>query len=482
MASSLKQKSIKGISWSFVDNIANSGTTFFIGLILARLLSPSEFGLLGMIGIFIAISNSIIDSGFSQALIRKNDVTDVDYSTTFFFNLATSVLLLLVLYCASPMISRYFHEPRLIDVTRAMALLLVFNSFSIIQRVILTKNIDFKLQTKISIISSVVSGLFAIALALRGWGIWSLVGQLLSRQFLGSLLFWLFNSWRPTLQFSRTSFKELFGFGYKLLISGLLDTIYKNLYYLIIGRNYSASLLGQFTRGELFASIFSSNLTAVVQRVSFPVLSSLQNDDIRLKEAFRKVIKMTMLPTFTLMLGLIAVAKPLIIFLIGAKWMMATVFLQIVCLAEMLYPLHAININILNVKGRSDLVLKLEVLKKSIAVPVILAGVFGSIELMLWSSVIASIIAFFLNSHYSAPLLNYSTRDQIKDIAPGFFSALFIAGGMWCLILIILPVWVTLLLQIVTGAVLAFFIFEILKLEEYMEIKRMLLGALHKNK
>ena len=231
MGESLKNKAVKGVGWSFLDNIAGQGITFLVGLVLARILSPAEFGILGMITIFIAISNSIIDSGFSNALIRKTDAKEIDYNTVFFFNLALSTLLYTILFIASPAISRFFKEPQLVEITRVMGLLLFINALAIIQRTLLVKRVDFKTQTKVSIIASAGSAFVGIGMALMGYGVWSLVGQQLSRQFLNTLFLWVFNTWRPVLEFSIQSFKELFGFGSKLLLSGLLNTLYNNIYY-----------------------------------------------------------------------------------------------------------------------------------------------------------------------------------------------------------------------------------------------------------
>ena len=366
MSESLKNKAVRGAKWSFIDNIANVGVAFLVGLVLARLLTPAEYGIMAMIAIFIAISTSIVDSGFSNALIRKVRIERIDYNTVFFFNLVVSIALYVILYAAAPAISDFFKEPVLTDVLRVLGWVLVINAFGIIPRTILVRNIDFKTQTKVSVISSVASGVVGISMAIAGWGVWSLVWQQLSRQFLNSLFLWLFCKWIPAWEFSVKSFKEMFNFGYKLLLSGLLDTVYKNIYYVVIGRFYNSAQLGQYTRAEQFNTIFSSNLTSVVQRVSYPVLSSIQEEPERLREAYRRVIKLTMLVAFACMLGLAAVAKPLIIILIGEKWMPAVAFLQIICFSGMLYPLHAINLNILQVKGRSDLFLILEIIKKII--------------------------------------------------------------------------------------------------------------------
>lgn len=477
----LKDKAIKGVAWSFVDNIANSGITFIVGIVLARLLSPAEFGILGMITVFIAVSNSIIDSGFSQALIRKIDVKGIDYNTVFFFNLAIGFVLFLALFFSSPYIGEFFKEPRLVNVTRVMASILIINALSIIHRTILTKNINFKLQTKISLAASLLSGIVGISMAYYGFGVWSLVGQILSKQLLYTVLMWALNIWWPKIEFSKKSFNEMFNFGSKLLVSGLIDTIYKNIYYLIIGRYYSAYELGQYSRAEQFSIIFSSNLTVIIQRVSYPVLSSIQDDIPRLKEAYRKVIKSTMLVTFTLMLGLAAIAKPLIIILIGEKWLMAVPFLQIICLSEMLYPLHAINLNILNVKGHSGIILKLEVMKKFIAVPVILAGIFMGIQYMLWGSVIASVLSYFLNSYFSAPYLKYSTKEQLKDIIPGLIIALIVSSIMWTFTLLTISNWAILSMQFAAGILLTIVLCEIVKLSEYLEMKSILEKLLKRN-
>lgn len=245
MAESLKRKTVHGMTWSLVDNIANSGITFLVGLILARLLTPMEYGIMAMITIFIAISTSIIDSGFSNALIRKSEIKRIDYNTVFYFNLAISIFLYIILYIVSPVISSFFKEPILIKVTRVISWILIINALGIIPRTILVVNIDFKTQTKVSLISSIVSGVVGIGMAFYGLGVWSLVGQQLSRQLFNTFFLWIYCRWRPVWEFSADSFREMFGFGSKLLISGLIDTIYKNIYYVIIGHFYSSVQLGQ---------------------------------------------------------------------------------------------------------------------------------------------------------------------------------------------------------------------------------------------
>ena len=335
------------------------------------------------------------------------------------------------------------------------------------------KEINFKTQTKVSLIASISSGVVGIGMALAGMGVWSLVGQQLSRQLLNTVFLWIYCTWRPVWEFSMQSFKELFGFGSKLLLSGLLDTIFKEIYSLVIGRCYTSAQLGQYTRANQFNQIFSSNLTTVIQRVSYPVLSSIQDEPERLREAYRKVIKNTMLISFACMLGLAAVAEPLIVLLIGEKWLPAVGFLQIICFSGMLYPLHAINLNILQVKGRSDLFLRLEVIKKIIAIGPLVLGILFSIEYMLWGSVCTSLIAYFLNSYYSADLIDYPTKAQVKDILPTFTVSLVTAAAMWGLTFLPLSYWLILPLQCLLGIGLSVLIYERLQLPEYLDTRQM---------
>lgn len=472
MIKSLKEKTINGTVWSFIDSISGQGITFLIGLILARILTPSEYGVLAIIMIFIAISNSIIDSGFSNALIRKKELKPIDYNTTFCFNVIVSVILYIILYFSAPLISVFFKEKILTSVTRVIGFVLLINAFAIIPRTIFVKNINFRTQTKVSLFSSLSSGVIGIGMALKGMGVWSLVGQQLSRQLLNTIFLFIYSKWKPALEFSYKSFKELFGFGFKLLLAGLINTIYNNIYYFVIGKFYSSSQLGQYTRAEQFNTIFSSNLTSVVQRVSYPVLSTIQDEDERLKQAYRRIIKTTMLVTFACMLGLAAIARPLIIILIGSKWLMAVYFLQIICFAGMLYPLHAINLNILQVKGRSDLFLKLEIIKKIVAIGPIFLGIFYGIDYMLWGSVLTSFFAYYLNAYYSADLINYPIAQQIKDILPTFIVSMVVGGFMWMFSFVNISVYTILPIQLIIGTIFAIIIYEKLDLSEYTEVKQ----------
>lgn len=480
---SLKQKTVSGLLWSFIDNFSKLGITFIIGIILARLLTPREFGLIGMITIFIALSQSLMDSGFTQALIRKKDCTQADYSTVFYFNLLTGIVLYLVLFFSSGAISRFFNEPQLDLLVKVVGLGIIVNAFIIVQRARLTKEINFKLQTKISIIASLVSGIIGIAMAYTGYGVWSLVFKTLAGFFFTSILLWIWNKWKPSLVFSPGSFKEMFSFGYKLLISGLIDTAYRNIYLLIIGKYFSAAELGFYTRADQFNNLPSQNITGVIQRVSYPILSEIQDDLPRLKTAYQKIIKSTMLITFVAMIMMGAIAKPLILTLIGEKWMPSVIYLQLLTFVGMLYPLHAINLNMLQVQGRSDLFLKLEIIKKILAVPVIIIGVLFGIKMMIVGMIILSMIAYFLNSYYSGQLIDYTSGQQIKDIFPSFVLALFIGSIVYLIgLFLILPNYLILIIQLGAGIGLFFVFAEVFKMKDYKYVKEIFLEKFIKQK
>lgn len=469
----LKKKTISGLFWTFGEVIANQGVQFVIQIFLARLILPEEFGLIGMITVFIAISNSIIDSGFSNALIREKEVNQHDYSTVFYFNLITSIVVYVILYFSSPTISVFFAQPKLSLILRVLAITIIINAFGIIPRAILTRKINFKAQMIINISSSLVSGFIAIILAYKGFGIWSLVFRTIIMQFMQALMLSIVNKWRPSLVFSKNSFEKLFGFGWKILVSGLIDTIYNNLYYMVIGKMYSASDLGYYTNAQKLRDIAATSISTAVQKVSYPVLSCMQNEEEVLKNMYKKIIKSSVYITFPVMFGLAIVAKPLILLLFGDNWSQSIIYFQILCLAGMLYPLHAINLNILQVKGRSDLFLKLEILKKCVAITLIAISIFSKWGIigLIWMKVVSSVIAFFINSYYSKSIIGYSTLNQIRDILPVLIITLFM-GITTYFIGTFVPDYnfIKILIQISFGS--AFFIVTsyMFKIEEFFSI------------
>lgn len=480
MADNLKTKTIKGTGWSAADALLGQGVSFFVGLVLARLLTPSEYGLIGITMIFVVVLNGIVDSGFSSALIRKKDATDADYNTMFFSNLGFSILLYAILAICAPYIAIFFERQELINLVRVMGSLLIINALSLTQVTILSKHLDFKTKTKASFVSSIISGVVGIAMAYLGFGVWSLVAQQLSRQGLYTIMLWFLNRWFPSLNFSKQSFSYLWGFGWKLLASGLLNSIWNQLYQVVVGKFYNPATLGQYTRSRDFAKIFSENFTTIIQRVSYPALASIQDDKSRMISAYRKLIKETMFITAISMFWLGAVAEPLLYCLIGSQWKDAATFLPYICISMSLYPLHAINLNMLQVQGKSDIFLILELVKKAIAIIPLCAGIFFSIKCMLVGSIITGVFAFFLNSHYTGKALHYSSFMQLKDITPSFFIAIVVGCSVYFLKFLAISNYAILALQIIVAVIVFFVISEILQLAEYKEIKQIVKSVLKK--
>lgn len=471
---SLKDKTVKGVGWSAIDNVVQHAVSFIVSIVLARLLTPDDYGLLGIIAIFTAVCTALINGGFTSALIRKKNVTDDDYNTTFIVNLGMSLFLYTIVFFSAPFIARFFAREELIPLTRVSSIGIIIGALSLVQQTRLTKRIDFKTQTKITLIASIASGVLGIVIALLGAGVWALVVQNLSALSLRTVLLWFYNHWIPVLKFSVCSFKELFGFGWKVMAVGVIDTIWQELYQLVVGKFYSPATLGQYTRAKQFSQLFSKNLTNVVQRVTFPVLSDIQDEISRMVSAYRRIIKTTMFVTSVSMLSLGAISGPLLYCLIGLKWIEASTYLPLMCLAGSLYPLHAINLNMLQVQGRSDIFLGLEVVKKIIGLVPLFVGAFIGIMPMLYVNLATSIIAFFLNSYFSGKLIGYSSWKQLKDIAPSYCVALLVALSMYFFKYLPLSNWLILPLQVVVGVCVFMAVCKLTDLDEYKETKELL--------
>ena len=472
----LKDKTVRGTFWSAADAFLGQGVTFLVGIVLARLLSPEEYGLIGIVTVFTTVMLGVVDSGFSNSLIRKHSVSEDDYTTLFIFNLGVSLVLYGALFVGAPWIASFFDRPQLVALLRVMGLLLVIQSLSIVQMTILSRRIDFKTKTKASVISAVISGIVGIAMAFSGFGVWSLVGQQVTRQLVYSLCLWIFNGWRPRGRFSKDSFRYMWSFGWKILASGLLNNIWSELKKVIVSKFYSPAMLGQYYKAGEFAKIFSSNFTSIIQRVTYPVLSQVQDDPKRMVAAYRRVIKTTMFVTAVCMFALGAVAEPFIYCLIGPKWHVAATFLPLICIYRSIYPLQAINLNMLQVQGRTDIYLYLEIVKKIVLLGPLFVGAFLGIYLMLVCSICTSIISYFLNSYYSGKALGYTSWMQLKDIAPSYGVGVIVALSVYFLKYLPISYWIVLPLQIVVGAGVFFAVCESLKLPEYLVVKEIVLS------
>ena len=480
MSESLKDKTVKGVGWSAIDNIVQTGVTFVVSIVLARLLTPDDYGLIGIVAIFTTVCTALINGGFTTALIRTKDATDDDYNTAFICNLCISITLYLIIYFCSPLIAAFFKRTELISLTRVSSLGMIIGALAMVQQTRLTKRIDFKSQTKITLIASVTSGIVGIVMALLGFGVWSLVAQQLVMHSIRTVLLWIVNKWIPRLRFSSKSFHELFGFGWKMMVSRVLDTVWLELYQVVVGKFYSPATLGQYTRSKQFSKLLSQNLTQVIQRVTYPVLSNIQDDKERMVSAYRRIIKTTMFITAISMFFLGAISEPLLYCLIGPKWHEAATFLPLICISGSFYPLHAINLNMLQVQGRSDLFLGLEIVKKIIALGPLAIGVFIGIMPMLYTNILTGIIAYFLNSHYSGKFLGYSSWMQIKDIAPSYGVAVLIALSVFFLRYLPFSYWIILPFQMFVGGIMFFFLCRVSNMKEYKELSKIVSSYLHR--
>lgn len=461
--------------WSSVERFSVQGIQFLVMIIMARLLTPKDYGLVGMVAIFIAVAQSLVDSGFSQALIRKQNRTETDNSTVFYFNIVVGVLLYSILFAIAPWVADFYDSPELTALMRVVCLSVVFNSLVVVQRALLTVNIDFKTQAKASLTAAIVSGVIGIGMAYFGFSYWAIVAQQLVNLGLNTLLLWIFAHWRPRWTYSWSSFRELFTFGSKLMVSGLLDVIYRNMYLLVIGKVFTASSLGHYTRAHQFAEFPSSNLTGIIQRVTYPVLCQIQNDDERLALIYRRFLRVSAFFIFPLLVGLSAVAEPFILLLLKEQWLFASTLLQIICFGMMWYPIHAINLNLLQVKGRSDLFLKLEVIKKIMAVIILCITVPMGLVAMCVGQIFSSIICLIINTHYTGKLIQVGFLRQMRDLLP----TLLLSLTMWGVVYFIISFLTGSLLQLITGICvgvvyyIAFaFLFRFPELKELLSIIR----------
>ena len=479
MEDSLKEKTAKGVKWGFIDNLGGTGILAIVNLVLARLLSPQEFGIIGMTSIFITLSTSLVDSGFTGALTRKKKVSEKDLNTVFYFNLLTSVCLYLLLYFTAPLISGFFGQPILVPVIRILGLSLIVTALSIVQKVLLVRKIDFRTQAVVSVIAAVLGGAAGIWIATAGYGVWSLVVMQLVRLSLTTVLLWFFSGWMPSFMFSTDSFREMFSFGGRLLLTAIISTLWSEIYSFIIGKVYAPSVLGQYSRADKFRNMVTSNVSIVMQRVTYPVLSSIRDEKERQGRAYRKIIRTTVLISFTAVLGLAAVSEAFVLTLVGDQWIPAIGYLRILCLSGLFMPLMICSANIINANGRSDTTLYLEIMKTLLAAIPVLAGIFYSIEALLWCTVAVSAVSYLVYAVQVSKSVDYPVMSQLKDILPYFLVSAFMAAAVFCLSFLPLPQWAVLGIQLAAGAGLTVLSYEtVYRNDEYEDVKSALLKLL----
>lgn len=470
MSDNLKQKTVKGVLWSTLERFSVQGVQFIIMIVMARLLTPHDYGLIGMLAIFLAVAQSLIDSGFSQALIRKQNRTEVDNSTVFYFNLVVSGALYAIFFITAPFVAEFYNTPELCLVMRIVCLGIIFNSLAVVQRALLTINIDFKTQAKASFISAIISGGVGISMAYAGFGVWALVCQQLINLGMNTTLLWIFSKWRPIGIYSWKSFHELFSFGSKLLASGLLETLYRNIYTIVIGKIFSASSLGHYTRAQQFSEFPSSNVTGIIQRVTYPVLCEIQDDEVRLASVYRRFLKLSAFVVFPLMIGFSAVANPFIYIAIGSQWIFCSQILQILCFSMMWYPIHAINLNLLQVRGRSDLFLRLEIIKKITGVLVLVSTAPFGLIVMCYGQVFNSVLSLVINTYYTGKLINVGFLKQMKDLLPTILLCVVMYVGILMINSLVAGNLLKLVVGILIGIIMYMSLAYIFKFSEFKEL------------
>ena len=469
MPESLKKKIVKGVAWTSLDQVLTMGFGFVIGVILARILSPSDYGLLAMIAVFNAIAIAFVNSGFSSALVRKPDLTEDDNITAFYFNLIAGALMFIIIWLIAPWVAQFYDKPILVPILRAEGSLLIIFSFKIVQDTQLSRALNFKAKAIINVSSQVISGVIAIYAAYHGLGVWSLVLQQIASGVISLALLWMFSPWRPHGKWSKKSFRYLWGFGSKLLVSGLLDKIYGNIYPIIIGKYYSAADLGQYTRATHYAYLPSGTLTGVMQQVTFPVLSQIQEDTERLANSYRRMLRFTVFVVFPVMIGMAVLASPLVIAMVTDKWAPCVPYLRVMCLAHMWYPVHAINLNLLQVKGCSDLFLKLEIIKKVLITVVVFVCVPFGIMGICCGSVFTSLACLVINTYYTGKLINVGFVRQMMDMAPTLLASLVMGAVVYFFVMPFDNDWVKLAVGIPLGMALYLGIAKVFKMPELQE-------------
>lgn len=454
---SLKNKSLSAVLWSGVDIFTRRGMQFIISLILARLLTPEEFGTIAVLYLFTGVAGTFVDSGFSSALIQRQDITHTDESTVFWFNLLMGFLVAVILWSLAPWVASFFDLAVLTPLAKVMAVNVFISALGAIHNTLLIKKLDFKLPMKIGAISTFLSGVAAVFLAMNNYGVWALAIQAMIATILTTSLLWFFSPWRPQMVFSLFSARRLFGFGSYLLLSGLLDTIYNRAYTLLIGKFYSIRELGFYNRAEGTKQLPVGLLNDVFSRVAFPVFSEAAHDKQKLRRGVQLALRSMMLINLPVMFGLMATAEPVVVTLFGSQWLPSVPMLQVLCLVGALWPLHVINLNVLMAQGHSRLFFRLEIIKKIVGTVFLIIGAQFGVLGIAWSQVFFGVAAFLINAHYTRLYLDYGFVQQILDFLPAATVAAIMAIIVYALgLVIILPDYLILLAQLSIGA--AFFI------------------------
>lgn len=449
---SIKSKAVHGVYWSFLDIAGVQIIKFVLGIFLARLLLPEQFGLIGMLTIFIAIAQSILDSGFGAALVQKKDSTQVDFCTIFYFQIAIGLIIYTVLYISAPLIAAFYNQTKLTLITRVLSISIIINSFGWIHGTILSKNIDFKIQANVSLFSVLLSGVVGISLAIKEFGVWALIAQQVTNSLFRLILFWFLNSWRPTLIFSFNSLKGMFKFGSRIFISGMLNQVFENIYFIICGKLFSIRELGLFTRAKTFADVPSYTMSTILGKVAFPVFSLIQNDKKKVIVGLKRIYTLTALINFTVLLCLSVISNNLVMVFLTEKWIESAPFLKMLFLCGVFSPIYIIGMDAIRALGYSGVFMKIEIFKKILVVMNIIITFKFGLNYLIMGMVIISVLSYVISSYFVHVIVGYDIREQFLDILPYFSISVFTATGVYIVgVFVKMSCWSELLLQVTVG-------------------------------
>jgi len=475
-----KPKILSSLFWNLLDNVINKGVNILVFVVLARLLSPEDFGVLGIVMIFIAFSKTFVDAGLSQALIKKQNCTDSDYNTVLLFNFLTGVVLYLLIYFLAPYIGNFFNLKQLVPLIRLASIVILIGSLTVVQQTILTKNLNFKTQALISFGATVSSGIISIYLAYNDFGIYSLIWRTIIFQAIISVLLWLNNKWLPKAIFDFPEFFKMLKFSYKILLSITISDIFNNIYNIVIGKFYSPKILGFYTTANNYSGMIPFTINAVLGKVIYPAFVKLHDNNLELKRSTRKITKAVMYLTFYVMFSIVAIARPLFEFALGEKWMDSVIYFQILCLGYVMLPLIPLNHTILYIKGRSDLVLITDVIKYLAIIPFIGLGLYYGVFYLVLSSALFWWLSFVICAMFTKKMIQYSIKEQIIDILPYFSISLILSVVVYAIDYsnFFANHFLTVLIQVCTSMILFYIANEFLKLEMYLEGKSLLVTKL----
>lgn len=462
-----KSKVISSLIWKFLERIGTQGVQFIVSIVLARLLLPSDYGAITMITVFIAVSNTFVQSGFSTSLIQKKDADELDFSSVFYASLGIALILYIILFLTAPMIANFYEMPVIKDVLRILSLTLFIGAINSVQNAKISKEMKFKKLFISSLGAIFCSGVVGIFLAYKGYGVWALVAQQVVNQVASTIILWFTSGWRPKWMFSFKRLKGLISYGWKILCSGLIDTVYQNAYNLVVGKVFNSETLGLYNKGEQFPKLISVNVDGAIGSVMLPAYAKEQEKREKVKKMVRRAIVTSALIIFPMMAGLAAVADSVVEILLTSKWSGCVIFMQIMCFVYALYPINTANLQAIKAMGKSDYYLKMEIVKKIIGIVVLIITVPFGIVTMVVAQAIVALISTFINCYPNKKLLDYKYSEQIKDVAPSFLIALYMGISVYLVNFLNFNVYITLLLQITIGIIIYIALIHIFKLESY---------------